>query len=166
MSNLLSKAFYVCCLLCVLSLSGCSSNSGQQQYSQFFNPGKNVWNHLEVFCFSLDENGRAYVGKQSDVVLTLRHTDECDVASLPIVIVQRTSDTEEQTDTIELKLADANGVWLGKGYYGIHTLTKKLRNGFPIPENYEILIKPAFEKTTVRGISDIGISLATPETRQ
>lgn len=166
MSNLLSKAFYVCYLLCVLSLSGCSHNSGQQHYSQFFSPGKNGWNHLEVFCFSPDEDGRTYEGKSFDVILTLRHTDECDVASLPIVIVQRTSDAGEQTDTIELKLADANGVWLGKGYYGIHTLTKKIRGEFTIPENYEILIKPAFEKTSVRGISDIGISLATPETRQ
>jgi len=104
----------------------------------------------------------SYLSHPFDVILTVRHTDRCNVASVPIVLTESDGTNRNNNDTIIIPLADAAGRWLGKGSYGIYTLEKTLHHNFRIPEGYEILIKPAFEKTKIKGITDIGISLTTP----
>lgn len=146
----------------LLALAPACDRSRNTFYSQFLSPDSDPVNPLQVFVFTPAPADSAFARKSYDVVLTLRHTDKCNVADFPLAIQHRSGSDIISRDTVTLILADRLGRWIGKGRHGLHSVSEIIARDITLPEDYCITIKPAFEKSAVYGIRDIGISLVTP----
>lgn len=146
-------------LVPLLSSLCCCIRSGNTCYSYFHDVNSSRWNPIEVFHFQPSPTDSALLGTDFDVVVTLRHNESCNVSTLPLKVTQLKNGIEVKTDTISLQLSDAKGRWLSKGRLGIHSLDFTLARNLKIDYDYQILIKPAFENSDVKGINSVGVSL-------
>ena len=89
--------------LFALVLLSCNSNAVFEDYKSFENHSWNA-DSLVVFNFAITDTI-----SRNQVVIKVRHTVDYEFQNLFLFV------KAEQTDTVELMLADKSGEWLGKG---------------------------------------------------
>jgi gliding motility-associated lipoprotein GldH len=89
--------------LFALALLSCNSNAVFEDYKSFENHSWNA-DSLVVFNFAITDTI-----SRNQVVIKVRHTVNYEFQNLFLFV------KAEQTDTVELMLADKSGEWLGKG---------------------------------------------------
>ena len=106
---------------------------------------------------------------QKEVALNwvLRHNDDYPFANIHLITEWRSPKGLLKSDTLTYLLAEADGRWLGKGFYIVeHLLPFRERYILQEPGNYIFRVRPAVRDTdkliaekTLPGIRQIGISL-------
>ena len=94
--------------------------------------------------------------------LNIRNTTNYRYSNLYVFLITEFPNGNISRDTIECILADKEGKWLGKGWGDVKENQISLKSGlrFPLTGNYRFLIQQAMRVDTLKGIHDVGLSLA------
>lgn len=143
----------------LLLFTACA-RSNNTLWSEFQTPADpRGWDPLESLEFKPLPLDSAFASEPMDMILTLRHTDNTDVDRLWIKMEQSSGVKVILTDTIEVPLVGQDEKWIGKGSYGIYTVSVPARCNFRLPGLYSVALTPLSSKNVIKGISKVGLSL-------
>ena len=121
-----------------------------------------VWNryHIVEFTADIPDSGQ-YIVK-----LCLRHTTDYEMANLWCFVSTRSHGQEQLSDTVNLKIAEPDGRWLGKGN-SIKTLEQPInRNPVTLPQGNVIFrIEQGMRMEEMAGVKDVGIKIEKVQTQ-
>lgn len=119
-SQRLNKAFRAILCLAIPFLAAACGTSGQQP-GEFITLPDAKWDYGHVLTF----NSRADTlpGRVECMAIAVRHTNNYPYANLWLELSYGTTDGTAASDTLDIRLADAYGRWLGKGSGPVMTLT-------------------------------------------
>lgn len=150
---------YILLLLFFLSWA-CRPSAVFEKYEEL--PDE-VWNryHIVEFVAPIPDSGQ-YVVK-----LCLRHTTDYGMANLWCFVSTRSHGQGQLSDTVNLKIAEPDGRWLGKGN-SIKTLEQPInRNPVTLPRgNVLFRIEQGMRMEEMAGIKDVGIKIEKVQTQQ
>lgn len=119
-----------------------------------------VWSKYNIVEFTahIPDSG------QYQVKLCLRHTTDYEMANLWCFVSTRSHATEQLGDTVNLKLAEPDGRWLGSGR-SIKALEQAInRNPVVLPQGDVIFrIEQGMRFEEMRGVKDVGIKIVKAE---
>lgn len=142
-------------LLIVLAFAGCDSN---RVFEDYYSTGGNGWNKdsVAVFQFDIESSSESY-----NFYLNSRNIENYPYSNLWLFVEITSPDRQVVRDTVELKLAEPNGKWLGKGTGGVYTHQVLYRANvyFPVKGDYAVTIENAMRDDVLKGLKDVGIRL-------
>lgn len=143
-------------LIIILSFAACDTN---KVFDSNFTLPEKGWNDKSAVVFK-------------DVLITdtislhnfyinVRNSDDYRYSNLYLFLITKFPNGKRSRDTIEIKLAELNGKWLGKGFGHLKDnqvlVRKALR--FPMSGKYEFTIEQAMREEVLKGIRNIGIRI-------
>ena len=145
--------------LSVILMGACQSPAVFEKYEE--QPDE-VWNryHIVEFTADIPDSGQ-YIVK-----LCLRHTTDYEMANLWCFVSTRSHGQEQLSDTVNLKIAEPDGRWLGKGK-SIKTLEQPInRNPVTLPQGNVIFrIEQGMRMEEMAGVKDVGIKIEKVQTQ-
>ena len=145
--------------LSVILMGACQSSAVFEKYEE--QPDE-VWNryHIVEFTADIPDSGQ-YIVK-----LCLRHTTDYEMANLWCFVSTRSHGQEQLSDTVNLKIAEPDGRWLGKGN-SIKTLEQPInRNPVTLPQGNVIFrIEQGMWMEEMAGVKDVGIKIEKVQTQ-
>ena len=145
--------------LSVILMGACQSPAVFEKYEE--QPDE-VWNryHIVEFTADIPDSGQ-YIVK-----LCLRHTTDYEMANLWCFVSTRSHGQEQLSDTVNLKIAEPDGRWLGKGN-SIKTLEQPInRNPVTLPQGNVIFrIEQGMRMEEMAGVKDVGIKIEKVQTQ-
>lgn len=153
---------YIAVLLLSILLSSCDSNTIWSETKSI--PG-GFWSKDAVLIFNMPQvdSLAAY-----DVFLTVRNTNDYKYNNLHVIVALEYPFGKKGIDTIEYRMANPDGTWLGTGMGSVKENKLWLKEGFRFEEagNYNISITHAMRNngeadgvSNLEGITDIGFSI-------
>ena len=143
----------------VILMGACQSPAVFEKYEE--QPDE-VWNryHIVEFTADIPDSGQ-YIVK-----LCLRHTTDYEMANLWCFVSTRSHGQEQLSDTVNLKIAEPDGRWLGKGN-SIKTLEQPInRNPVTLPQGNVIFrIEQGMRMEEMAGVKDVGIKIEKVQTQ-
>ena len=132
--------------LSVILMGACQSPAVFEKYEE--QPDE-VWNRYHIV-----------------VKLCLRHTTDYEMANLWCFVSTRSHGQEQLSDTVNLKIAEPDGRWLGKGN-SIKTLEQPInRNPVTLPQGNVIFrIEQGMRMEEMAGVKDVGIKIEKVQTQ-
>jgi len=109
-----------------------------------------------VFDATVNDTSVAY-----DILLNVRNTASYEFSNLWLFIEISAPNGDTMIDTVEFKLADMNGKWLGSGLGTINSVLLPYKSNiqFPYRGIYTFEIQQAMRKDILHGIKDIGVRI-------
>ena len=145
--------------LSVILIGACQSPAVVEKYEE--QPDE-VWNryHIVEFTADIPDSGQ-YIVK-----LCLRHTTDYEMANLWCFVSTRSHGQEQLSDTVNLKIAEPDGRWLGKGN-SIKTLEQPINcNPVTLPQGNVIFrIEQGMRMEEMAGVKDVGIKIEKVQTQ-
>lgn len=147
--------------LCLLIFSLCACSRGRTVvYSCFVDIPSGGWPADEFCMFNTAELDSALFTDKSaryDVILAIRHTDDCPYGRLYLPVSQSSVDCPPLPDTLRVQLTDASDSWLGRYSKGIYTLTDTLMRDVPLPPLYSLKVSQAIPGKSLPGVLGVGL---------
>ncbi len=144
-------------LVAMVMAAGCSFNSVYEHSQDIPNE---EWNKNIPVKFEIPVTDTINGFK---IVVNVRNSNEYPYSNLFLFLTTYSPQGNSIRDTIEMKLADDNGKWLGKGFGGVWSSEIVLRSNrvirFPSSGTYKVDIVQAMRDDVLRGIKDIGIKV-------
>lgn len=140
-----------------MMLSGCSSDR-LPAYSEFVDIDPIAWYpgvSAELCPYPLDS---AEIRSPYSMALAVRYTEGAP-DSVRFVLTTESLVTESKIDTVSLKLRHPLSRPVGKGSFGIYTVTSPLTSHTQIPDGMRIAIEPVVRTP---GIVSVGLILSKP----
>jgi gliding motility-associated lipoprotein GldH len=99
--------------------------------------------------------------KSYDILLHLRNSGDYKYSNIWLFIETRSPGGNTLRDTMEIKLADDNGRWKGKGIGNIHELLVPYKQNILFPDRgiYHIIITQAMREEALKHVLNIGLRL-------
>lgn len=136
-----------------LWLIGCSDPTLLYQDYQVVSDEEWCMNHPVSFSFTLPET------ENCELTLSIRHTTDYEMANLWCFLNVCDSTGSIFRDTIDLKLAEADGKWLGEGNT-IKTIERPLKHPLLLPQgNYTVNIEQGMRIKCLKGIKNVGVKI-------
>jgi gliding motility-associated lipoprotein GldH len=114
------------------------------------------WSYLSKFNYSvkIDNEKLAY-----NLYMNLRVTADYKYSNLFVLITQTAPDKKNTVKRYELKLANAQGEWLGKGSGNLYSYQVPFLTNyrFPVKGTYHISIEQNMRDNPLREVSDVGL---------
>ncbi|MDO5666013.1 MAG: gliding motility lipoprotein GldH [Bacteroidia bacterium] len=136
-------------------LSSC--NEGEVYYR--FHPIKNNnWSKQTAFDFLLDSLS-VDPNKRYDISLEVINNNRYPYQNIWLFVQQNIADSTFVVDTIEVKLTDIHGKWLGKGGAGLYQLSIPYKTSIALDStrNYLIRIRQGMKDDALEGIEKVGV---------
>lgn len=134
-------------------LGACQTPAVFEQYDHIKNE---EWcrGHVVELNASIPDSGRYMVE------ILLRHTTDYEMANLWCFVSTRSKATQEIKDTLNIKIAESDGLWLGEGR-SIKSLAQPLRHNLvTLPQgSVTFRIEQGMRQDCMKGIKDIGIRI-------
>lgn len=140
-------------MLIAIILTACGS---KPSYLHFEPVSDAAWHQDSVLTFAIatGDTLAAY-----DILFHIRHTNYYPYQNMWL-FVTATQGERQQTDTMELYLADDRGVWLGNGRNGLTTMPviydEHRRLG---SDTLYITIQQGMRDSVLRGVQDVGVEV-------
>ncbi|MFT5102465.1 MAG: gliding motility-associated lipoprotein GldH [Candidatus Latescibacterota bacterium] len=153
---------YIAIILLSIILGSCDSNVIWSESKSISN---GFWSKDTVINFSLPEVDSTAV---YNVFLTVRNTNNFKFNNLYVIVAMEHPFGKKVTDTIEYRLANPDGTWLGTGMGSVKENKLWFKEGFHFKEsgNYNISITHAMRNngeadgvSNLEGITDVGFSI-------
>ncbi len=132
-------------------------------YEEWHDVKGNLWNKDSSACFSFDiEDSLATY----NINFGLRHTNLYPYENIWLLTNLETEDSSiSYSDTIQLVLANKEGVWYGERSARIYTYVVPLYRGirFPLPGKYSFRIKHGMREDELLGVTSVGLRVETVE---
>lgn len=141
--------------LVVLLLTACFHTEPYYHYEQIKN---HKWNKEKWLVYQLDslsiDPAQSY-----DILLGVVNSNQYLYQNLWLRISQNFNDTLFVNDTIEVKLADENGKWMGSGTTGLYQLTVPYKKDIRLDSTrkYSMHIRQIMKDDPLKGIDKIGV---------
>lgn len=146
-------------LIATLLISGCYKNYGLC-YSEYEHIGEEGWEPMRILGFSPSPADTLSAEKDRfKVLITLRYTDECRVADLPVMITEQDDEGEIASEVCNISLRDKSGKASGNKGLVFYELVDTLHSNYKLPQNYWIELASLAPAEYSRGISEIGVEL-------
>lgn len=136
-------------------LSSC--NEGEVYYR--FHPVKNsTWNKGYTLDFLLDSLS-VVPDKRYDIMLEIVNSNRYPYQNIWLFVQQNLTDTTFVSDSVEVKLADSLGKWLGKGSAGLYQLSVPYKTSVTLDSTraYLIRIRQGMKDNSLEGIEKVGV---------
>jgi gliding motility-associated lipoprotein GldH len=153
---MLRKLKYRCFLLPVLLVFvACSSNTMYHENKMVSNT---VWNADSVLTFQFDVSDTVSL---YDINISTRNLEAYPYSNIWLFVKITAPDLSVVSDTIDYQLAETSGKWIGTGTGGVYSNQFAFRKNiyFPLTGSYTIDIQHGMRNTSLKGISDIGLSV-------
>jgi gliding motility-associated lipoprotein GldH len=153
---------YIVFLLLVTVIISCDEKRVYDHYASF---GTEGWGKQNIVSFPFDISDTLEV---YDLFIQLRNTNEYEYANLFLITELQFPDGFHVVDTLEYKMTDAYGYWLGTGFTDMKENKLFYKEGFKFPQlgNYEMHIQQAMRKREdlkgiehLKGVSDVGFRI-------
>lgn len=136
----------------------CASCTNKEIFSDFHSFPQGEWNWNDYATFDLhvtDSIGRY------DLEVTSRNNNSYPFSNLWLFIDIRTPKDSLLRDTVDLKLADIYGKWLGTGV-STYAVTEAFRTRYCFPDtgHYHVTIRQGMRENPLIGISDVGLTVS------
>jgi len=146
----------------IISLIACDKNRVFDRYSSV---GTSGWDkeNLVGFQFDIMDSISYY-----DLFIQVRNTSEFEYSNLYLIAELQYPSGFHQVDTLEYRMTDSYGHWLGAGFTDIKENKLFFKEKFRFPEIgiYEVIIQQAMRKRdelegiqSLKGISDVGFRI-------
>ncbi len=116
------------------------------------------WNKdsLAVFSFEIEDSTLRY-----NLLLSSRNLESYPYSNLWLFVEVLSPNSITISDTIEYKLAEANGKWTGKGTGGVYLNQFGYRSNvfFPQKGTYTVTVQHAMRNNDLKGLKDIGLRI-------
>lgn len=140
-------------ILGIFLVSACTSPAIFEKYEELPNE---TWNRYQIveLTAQIPDSG------QYQVKLCLRHTTDYEMANLWCFITTRSQAAKELRDTVNLKIAEADGRWLGQGG-SIKTIEQPLsHNPVLLPQGtVTFRIEQGMRIEELGGIKNVGLKI-------
>ncbi len=114
------------------------------------------WTYVNKFKYdvAIDDANVAY-----NIAINLRVTGDYKYSNMFILLTQVDPDKKSKTTRFELKLADKDGAWLGKGSGNLYSFQQPVISGykFPAKGTYTFYIEQNMRDNPLREVSDVGL---------
>jgi gliding motility-associated lipoprotein GldH len=120
-----------------------------------------TWKSRSKLVFSVEIPSQT---QHYNVLLNIRNTPDYKFSNLFLFLTTHYPDSTTSKDTIELRLADYDGRWLGEGMGSVKFSRFLLKRNviFPKSGNYRFEIEQAMRENNLKGICDAGIRIERP----
>ncbi|QNL50710.1 gliding motility lipoprotein GldH [Olivibacter sp. SDN3] len=140
-------------MIIVSVMGGCSDQALLDEFKAIPNQS---WNYSDIPTFDVQvkDKDRAYKLK-----INVRITADYRYANLFLLVHQKGPGMEESlTKRVELKVADKDGRWLGKGAGSLYSYQIAYDNNYLFPDTgtYAFRLEQNMRDNPLKGISDIG----------
>ena len=114
------------------------------------------WTYLNKFKYDvkIDDEKISY-----NLYMNLRVTADYKYSNIFVLITQTRPDKKAEVRRYELKLANKDGEWLGKGSGNLYSYQSLFRSNYKFPAKgvYHILIEQNMRDNPLREVSDVGM---------
>ena len=143
---------FILFLSAIITIS-CKSPDTFEKYEEL--PDE-TWNRYKVVEFTTQIPDSGFY----QISLCLRHTTDYEMANLWCFISTRSTAARELKDTVNIRIAEADGRWLGRGC-SIKTIEQSLsRNPVHLPQGkVTFRIEQGMRIEELKGIKNIGIKV-------
>ena len=161
-----SFRFFSLLLGCV-ALASCDKNRVFDNYKSIEDKG---WHKDSVVHFQLPILDSL---KQYQLFFNIRNTNDFKYSNLFLITAIEFPNGKNEVDTLEYKLAEPDGTWLGQGFSTLKENKLWFKENFKFSENgaYKIKLRHAMRTNGkvngivyLKGISDVGFRIETSET--
>lgn len=149
-------------IILLIFLNSCSNNTVFSEYKAVEN---NQWQKDSVLSFDVDIKETL---DQYAIYLNLRNDKDYEFNNIFLIVDIDYPNNTKTTDTLEYKMTDDKGVFLGTGFTDIkeNKLELKERIIFPVKGVYKFKVQQAMRKNGqengiefLNGINDVGIQI-------
>ena len=146
--------------LILLALTGCGN--GNTIIDKNDDVENRNWTYVNKFRdeVAIDDPNASY-----NIYINLRVTGDYKYSNIFILLTQAGPDKKSTTSRFELKLADKDGAWLGKGSGNLYSFQQPVITGykFPAKATYTFYIEQNMRDNPLREVSDVGLRVEKAE---
>ncbi len=146
--------FYIVSATIVLSVSGCTDR--YRVIDENTEIANHNWTYLNKvkFSFKIDDEKAGY-----NLYMNLRVTGDYKYSNLFVLISQIGPDKKMATRRYEMKLANKDGEWLGKGSGNLYSYQVPflINHKFAAKGTYTFFIEQNMRDNPLREVSDVGL---------
>lgn len=146
-------------LMCIISLFAVLISCSQaDSYSHYITISSGKWAKDASLSFQMDSI-LVDVNKRYDISLEVINSNQYPYQNLWLSVSHNLNDTIFVNDTIEVKLADEYGRWLGSGAVGLFQCEVPYKTSVSLDTTYTYTIKinHAMQDAMVKGIEKVGV---------
>ena len=149
-------------IILMISLSSCSNNT---VFSKYKAVDKNKWQKDSVFTFKVDIQDTI---SDNAIYINLRNDKDYEFNNIFLIVDVDFPNNTKIVDTLEYKMTDDKGVFLGTGFTDIKENKLELKENikFPVKGTYKFKVQQAMRKNGqedgvefLNGITDVGIQV-------
>ncbi|MEA4905188.1 MAG: gliding motility lipoprotein GldH [Petrimonas sp.] len=151
----MSNRRFIVFFVVIAFLSSCDEEA---IYYRFHPIKNNDWSRRAAVDFLLDSLS-VDPDKRYDIMLDIVSSNQYPYQNIWLSVQQNVTDTAFVSDTIEIKLADSHGKWLGKGSAGLYQLSVPYKTSIALDPTraYLIRIRQAMKDNSIKGIEKVGV---------
>ncbi|USL96395.1 gliding motility lipoprotein GldH [Riemerella anatipestifer] len=143
-------------MLALFSLTSCSSFGDEEVKMNDLN---GVWhkNNPQKFEFEIKD-----AQNPKNIIFVIRNNNDYPFSNLYLISkISKGNKVLGKIDTLNYVLAMPNGEWVGRGFGSTKEALFQYKVNYKFPENgvYNIELKQAMRKDTLKGIEDIGVTI-------
>lgn len=156
LSSAIVRAAVVFCFLCVGSCQDPSII-----YDKFEDIPNHAWQytHIPEFVVKVSDASAPY-----DLRLNLRVTPNYEYANLFMLVHQHNPDGSHNSKQVELKLAEPDGRWLGKGVGSLYSYQISYHKNFIFPDTgtFRFRLEQNMRVNPLKEVTAVGIAVKKP----
>jgi gliding motility-associated lipoprotein GldH len=145
-----------CLILIALTASFAGCGNGNTIIDKNNDVENHNWTYVNKFRYdaTIDDISSLY-----NIDINLRVTGDYKYSNIFVLLTQVDPDKKSTTTRIELKLADKDGAWLGKGSGNLYSfqLPMLANYKFPAKGTYTFYIEQNMRDNPLRDVSDVGV---------
>lgn len=137
-------------------MGGHSGNGDDNFFSAFRALPDAEWDYAAPVVFEVDTL-RDSISRGGTVIVSLRHTHGYEYSNLWLELSTPINDSTVRRDTLNIRLADTYGRWLGKGMGPSLEVCDTLPHAVDLRRKQNISVRHIMRVDTLEGIEQIGI---------
>lgn len=142
------------CAFCIMLLGSCTDPKAVMDTNTAITDHNWSYVNRVKFDCKIDDEKAAY-----NLYLNLRVTDNYKYSNLFLLIYQTSPGSKVKVNRYEVKLANRDGEWLGRGSGNLYSYQVPFRTNikFPVKGNYHFEIEQNMRDNPLHEVSDVGL---------
>jgi len=130
----------------------------RNMYHQYESIASSTWNEQDAYRFEVEVSDTL---SMYDVFIEIRNNNIYPYENLWLFVSFETPDGNRRKDTLDCRMADQYGNWLGKGF-SHYTLTVPYEQSITFPRSgiYSYTLRQGMREEKLKGITDVGVRVS------
>ncbi|MDE6120901.1 MAG: gliding motility lipoprotein GldH [Muribaculaceae bacterium] len=152
----LAAAVIITAAVAACSVDGKRGNGDDNYFSAFQTVDPAGWDYADHVQFRVDTL-RDSVSRKGTMVVSLRHTHGYEYSNIWLELSTPVNDSIRLRDTLNIRLADSYGHWLGKGIGPSLTVSDTVATPYDLSCGQTLTLRHIMRTDTLAGIEQVGI---------